>query len=60
MSEIHKIVFAAAIEGGAMTKEQTDFITNHKAQNGYGSGTFSKGSGGYGHGHGTMDGWEHS
>ncbi len=57
MSDIHATAFAAAVEDGVMTREQADFMLQRMAQNGYGSGTCTMGSGGYGHGYGMMGGW---
>jgi len=56
MADIHKTAFAAAVEAGAMTQEQADFMLQRMAQNGYNYGNCSMTDGAYGHGQGMMGG----
>lgn len=59
MTDIHTAAFTAAIEDGAITQAQADFMLQRMAQNGsgVGSGTCPMGGGGQGYGRGMMGGW---
>jgi hypothetical protein len=53
MNDVHTTAFAAAVEAGAMTQVQADFMLQRMSQSGYGTGTGTcPMDGGYGRGGG--------